>query len=110
MYFRGRLLKSFPLSGTDILLQSDRVLSSKFVLNLEIGAKEFPESAVVLLEYPSGLLAVCTFDVFLTPNSFCVRDRPCDASEALEGAVKKEEGETTVVPLVSDSDLLPPAP
>jgi hypothetical protein len=46
LYFRGKLLKSFPLSGTDILLQSDLVLSSKFVLNLELGFEELVEPKV----------------------------------------------------------------
>ena len=87
MYFRGKLLKSFPLSGTDVLLQSDLVLSSKFVLNLELGFVELAElkfvgvydpgrmrpnssSPAVPLEYPSTLLIEDNFGVVLMPNSF----------------------------------------
>ena len=86
-------MKSFPLSGTDVLLQSDLVLSSKFVLNLELGFDEFDElkfegvydpgriranssSPAPPLEYPSTLRIDESFGVLLIPNSFCVNDLP----------------------------------
>ena len=43
LYFLGKLLKSFPLSGTDVRLQSVLVRSSRFVLNLELGFEELVE-------------------------------------------------------------------
>lgn len=43
LYFLGKLLKSFPLSGTDVRLQSVLVRSSRFVLNLELGLEELVE-------------------------------------------------------------------
>ena len=63
-------------------------------------------SPAVPLEYPSTLRIEDNFGVVLMPNSFCVSDLPWEASEALDG-VDVDEGETTVVPLVRDSDLLP---
>ena len=53
------------------------------------------------------LRPVLSFGGFLAPNSFCVKDLPCEASVALEGVVSDGEGETTLVALVNDSDLLP---
>ena len=53
------------------------------------------------------LRPVLSFGGFLAPNSFCVKDLPCEASVALEGVVSDGEGETTFVALVNDSDLLP---
>ncbi len=53
------------------------------------------------------LRPVLSFGGFLAPNSFCVNDLPCEASVALEGVVSDGEGETTLVALVNDSDLLP---
>ena len=53
------------------------------------------------------LRPVLSLGAFLAPNSFCVKDLPCEASVALEGVVSDGEGETTFVALVNDSDLLP---
>lgn len=84
MYFFDRLLKSLPLSGTDTLLQSALFLSSKAVEESfdELEILDSMSSSVMvigLLRPDDSLLAPVVLP--LDPNSFWVRDLPCDAKQ-----------------------------
>lgn len=86
MYFFDRLLKSLPLSGTDTLLQSALFLSSKAVEESfdELEILDSMSSSVMvigLLRPDDSLLAPVVLP--LDPNSFWVRDLPCDAKLGL---------------------------
>lgn len=86
MYFFDRLLKSLPLSGTDTLLQSALFLSSKAVEESfdELEILDSMSSSVMvrgLLRPEDSLLAPVVLP--LDPNSFWVRDLPCDAKLGL---------------------------
>lgn len=86
MYFFDRLLKSLPLSGTDTLLQSALFLSSKAVEESfdELEILDSMSSSVMvrgLLRPEDSLLALVVLP--LDPNSFWVRDLPCDAKLGL---------------------------
>ena len=71
MYFLGRLLKSFPRSGTDILLQSSLFLS----LKLPVG---IPSSSNLM-----------TVRGELRRISFCVPDLPEEARDGREGSSRE---------------------
>jgi len=86
LYFFDRLLKSLPLSGTDTLLQSALFLSSKAVEESfdELEILDSMSSSVMvrgLLRPEDSLLALVVLP--LDPNSFWVRDLPCDAKLGL---------------------------
>jgi len=86
LYFFDRLLKSLPLSGTDTLLQSALFLSSKAVEESfdELEILDSMSSSVMvrgLLRPEDSLLAPVVLP--LDPNSFWVRDLPCDAKLGL---------------------------
>ena len=86
LYFFDRLLKSLPLSGTDTLLQSALFLSSKAVEESfdELEILDSMSSSVMvigLLRPDDSLLAPVVLP--LDPNSFWVRDLPCDAKLGL---------------------------
>ena len=86
LYFFDRLLKSLPLSGTDTLLQSALFLSSKAVEESfdELEILDSISSSVMvrgLLRPEDSLLAPVVLP--LDPNSFWVRDLPCDAKLGL---------------------------
>lgn len=79
-------MKSLPLSGTDTLLQSALFLSSKAVEESfdELEILDSMSSSVMvrgLLRPEDSLLAPVVLP--LDPNSFWVRDLPCDAKLGL---------------------------
>lgn len=79
-------MKSLPLSGTDTLLQSALFLSSKAVEESfdELEILDSMSSSVMvrgLLRPEDSLLAPVV--LLLDPNSFWVRDLPCDAKLGL---------------------------
>merc|ERR1712106_791212 len=96
LYFLGRLLKSLPLSGTEILRQSSLFLSFRL-----------PPGLLMLLS--SSLYRDNVKGEFLM-NSFCVVLRPVDARVGRDGRWRDGESDPDPTPLDREIDLDPSLP
>merc|ERR1712106_126590 len=96
LYFLGRLLKSLPLSGTEILRQSSLFLSFRL-----------PPGLLMLLS--SSLYRDNVKGEFLM-NSFCVVLRPVDARVGRVGRWRDSESDPDPTPLDREIDPDPSLP